>query len=258
MIATTEHLSDLALDRLMAGELDGTDQRIAMQAHLEGCTSCGNRHRQLARQAGEFARLSAARPSIARRMEEVRTGGRRASRARVWVAALVAAGAAAAAIVLMARPPGGSVILKGPGVKLDAFVLRAGGTAEELLPGARVAPGDRVRFAVSAPFDGFLGLVSADAAGNVMSYLPGGATALLRLPAGEDRPVDGSVELDATLGNERTFAFLCREPVDGGQLLERVRASLAAAGGDPKQISLAGVPADCVSATFLFEKVPRP
>ena len=262
MIATN-HLSDFAFDRLMTGELDGTDQQVALRTHIEGCPVCTERQNDLARGAQAFAASSAARRPPSLRMSGAVAAGRSwwrpRARARVLVGAFITAGMAAAMVVLAARPGGDhDRHIKGGPLKLEAFVKRTDGAIESLLPGSRVVPGDALRFAVSAPFDGFFGLVSADAAGNVMSYLPGTAPTLLAVPAGDGQLVDGSIELDQVLGNERLVAFLCHRRLDISQLLSTVRSALASAAGDPKRMDLVASPAGCVSTTLWFEKVPRP
>jgi hypothetical protein len=263
MIATS-HPSDFAFDRLMTGEL-ADDQKGAMQAHIAGCPLCTERHGQLARGAEEFATLRAARPFVGERIRARAT--RRwpslfwSPRARTFAGAGVAVTAVAAALLLISSRPDADTdyrTTKGAALVLDVFVKRKGGDIESLLAGSRLAPGDLLRFRVQAATDGFFGLISADSAGNVMSYLPDDTRTLLPLKAAVPRLIDGGIELDGVLGHERLVAFLCRERLGTGHLVAAVRTALAAGGGDPLRMQMTAVPGGCTSTTLWFEKLPRP
>ena len=261
-MTASNHLSDLAFDRLMTGELEGTALKSTLQDHIVACAMCADRKDQLARSSEEFANLSAGRPGWA---ERIREGAARrgpaaflAARGRAFAGA-AAAIAAVAAVLLIANPPvADDRRSKGVPLQLEVFVKRRGGGVDSLLFGSRVASGDALRFRVSAATDGFLGLVSADGAGKVASYLPGDAQALLPVRAGSPVVLDDSIVLDDVLGHERLTAFLCRERLDSGRLLAAIRVALAASGGDPARMDVSRLPLPCASATIWFEKALRP
>ena len=48
--------SDLMLDRLLVGELDGTPEEAALREHLSECQRCADRHAELARNNEKVAR----------------------------------------------------------------------------------------------------------------------------------------------------------------------------------------------------------
>ena len=125
-----------------------------------------------------------------------------------------------------------------------------------MLPGATVAPGDRLRFRVGTARDGYVGIVSIDGAHGVTSYLPPAGP----LPAVKEGKslLDGAVELDGVLGGERLFAFLCAEPLDAATMVARVRAALESSARDPARLAFAPTRLPCTFTSFGFRKAPRP
>ena len=138
------------------------------------------------------------------------------------------------------------------GLGLAVFARLASGRVERLLPGARLLPGEVVRFEVTAERPGSLVLVGLDAARVVTPYVPRSGPALL-LPAGRAQVPEGSILLDEALGPERFVAVLCGTPLDVAQVVETARAALKAS--DPRRIERLDLP--CPQASFLIEKVRR-
>jgi len=235
-------LSDLALDRLLAGELARTGPE---GAHLTGCEACRGR---LAFLEAEHARL-ASDPCLAapaRRQVEQR---RRLVWARRVGAAALAIAASVLVVVLSPKPdrPGDPERTKGP-ASLGLFARGADGKVQRVEPGATLHPGDQIRFEVASS-GGHAAVLGADAAGTVSLYV-----APRQLAAGR-HVLDVAIELDSTLGPEQLVGFVCQKPQAGPELESQVRAALAAVQGDPRRLqpSLPG----CAVALFLVEKAAR-
>jgi Domain of unknown function (DUF4384) len=204
----TACLSALQLDRYAMGELTPAAAKETA-SHLAGCRRCG--------EAMDVLRAARAEPLPPLRMVPL-AARRRASR-------LVAAGigvAAAACVLLMIRPGGDR--LKGPGVALGMYVDH-GGEVRRAGPGETVAPGDALRFTVTAPQAVYVAVLSVDPAGRASVYYP---------RTGRAEPVQPGVEvalplgtrLDDTLGEERIVGVFCSSPVE----LEPLRAGLERGG----------------------------
>jgi hypothetical protein len=225
-------LSDLKLDRLLGGELDGSAERETALAHLATCPRCQQRRDEIAAQSPQLPD-EALFGKLAPPAEPPRA---RAPRRRAPLVAAISLLAAAAAVVLVARPRPHEPLrspadtrLKGGDFGFEILVRRKGdGRAAPVLPEEPVHPGDLIGFRVRSPSGGHLAIVSVDGAGGVSSYLPGPAGQMPRLPPGE-QAVDGAVRLDAVLGRETVFAVLCADAADAGRALGAVRAAVAAA-----------------------------
>lgn len=260
------HLSDLALDQLLTGEVDGTPVAEARRAHLARCAACAGRRREIEEDA---RRLLAARPTLgeapaargaAPAAASVRGGwrGLPPRRGRRLFAAVGGMAALAAALVIAVGLAGRDTRPKGPPLELALFVRHLDGRVEDLLPGGAAVPGEAVRVAVTARRAGYVGLASVDARGTVTSYTPG-EQRFLRIAAGERRVVEGSLVLDATLGPERLLAVLCPERLEVSRLLAAVRERAAAPAADPVAAGRDAVPPElglgCQQTSFSFLKV---
>jgi hypothetical protein len=226
-------LSDLVLDRVLAGE-------IPRPEHLAGCEACGARLSALESQRGELP----GQVWIA--------GEARKVKRRLVPAGLLAAAAAAAVVMVAVRPlePVPAERTKG-GLSLALYARGADGRVEELLPGARVRAGDAVRFSVSTLVEGHVAVVGADAAGGVAVH----AAPPAPLPAGKGQLLEGSLILDEAVGPERFVAVLCDGTPAAARIEAAARTALAAAGGDPR--GMGELVLDCRQASFLVEKVAR-
>jgi hypothetical protein len=234
-------LSDLHLDRLVAGELAPPEEQAA-RVHLGGCAGCAAR---LAAIEAERAAFQAAPPPL--RLTAVRqsrpapaTPAGRLRRARAFAPALTAALAAAAAVALVfiARPPSepprdertAGLPLEDPGTRSKGGGSRIGfyvarGDAVALgAPGEVVHANDRLQFTYSSADPAYFALLSIDGARKASIYFPAGAVAAPIQP-GEGVPLPSSVVLDATLGSETIYGLFCDAPVE----LEPLRAALESA-----------------------------
>jgi hypothetical protein len=257
--AADEHLSDLTIERWIAGELsdDGGGDEQAIGRHLSQCATCQARHRRRSDERSAFA----VRPDLVSLAEATRRRAAAAaprswSRARSRLAGgLVAAAAAGVSMVLVARGPAPSDVRTKGGLELELFVRHPDGIVAPMLPDASVAPGDRLRFRVGTAHDGYVGIVSIDGAHGVTSYVPPAGP----LPAVKEGRslLDGAVELDGVLGGERLFAFLCAAPLDAAMMVAGVRSALESSGGDPARLDSAPVRLPCAVTSFGFRKVPR-
>jgi hypothetical protein len=88
-------------------------------------------------------------------------------------------------------------------------------------PGETVAPGDALRFAVSAPAKAYVAVLSLDPKGHGSVYFPLGARAEAVGPGAEVALPLGT-RLDATVGEERIVGLFCSSPVE----LEPLRVQL--------------------------------
>jgi hypothetical protein len=247
-------LSDLKLERLELGELVG-DEGATARAHLESCAVCREASTALA-----AARAQAA-PAVELALERALVTPLRPRRRR-WVERVIVGAAALAA--------GGAVVvgalegfrvgredgrLKGSGFALGVWVKHPSGQIEHASQGARLSPGDEVEFIVSTVQPGYLGVVSMDASGKVMVFIPEGER-LAALGEGKLQQQPGGVLLDDTLGPERFVAVRCAEALPQSRLEAAARDALARAGGDVHAagaLSLEG----CIEDAFPIEKVAR-
>ncbi|HEY3358375.1 MAG TPA: hypothetical protein VGQ83_34320, partial [Polyangia bacterium] len=231
-------MSDLILDRLVAGELDGRPAA----AHLASCLTCRRRIEEL-RQAQRGAE-SAMRAAAARLVEERRR--RPGVRWRSLRVGLVGLAAAAAALLVIfgvpvhpGRRPAPIVAPSGERTKgavaLDLVVRRPDGRVELVLPGDTLAPGDAIRWRVSSDRPGFVAVVGLDQRGAVTPYYPRGA-ALAPVAPGRDQLLEGSIELDDAPGTERVQLVICPDARAVATVVAAGQAALARAGGNPRRV----------------------
>ncbi|HET7786144.1 MAG TPA: zf-HC2 domain-containing protein [Myxococcales bacterium] len=196
--------SALHLDRFLLGELDppAADE---VRAHLASCTRCS--------EAVQSMRAREPLPPL--RVVPLRPRSR-----RVRVVAAAAGLAAAASVLLLLRPPAPRERSKGPGFSLGMYVQH-GGEVRRAGPSETVAPGDAVRFTVTAPAGGYVAVLSLDPQGRGSIYYPAGPRAA-PVSAGSDLALPLGTRLDASVGEERIVGLFCASPVE----LEPLRASL--------------------------------
>src|SRR3989442_7013614 len=203
--------SALQFDQYLAGELDPPDAE-RFRAHVDDCARCTSALNEL--RSGAKERLPPLRvvPFPPR------------SRFPIRALAAVAGLAAAASLLLVVRSPG--TRLKGTGFTLGMYVEHQG-EVRRAGPGETVAPGDAVRFAVSAPVDVFVAVLSLDANGHGSIYFPAGGPAE-RVQAGNDVALPLGTRLDATAGEERILGLFFASPVE----LEPLRLQLEPRGSE--------------------------
>jgi hypothetical protein len=223
--------SDLALDRARAGEVDEAE-RARVQRHVDGCPRCAA-HWQATDQAAhalpprrigsESPRVSPGATALRRRPWPRRAPGRSAALAL----------AAAAAVWLVWARAGKGPASSGEGdlrskgsARLGLFV-KSGDRVRHGVDGEVVAPGDTLRFTVTATAERWVAVLSRDGGGTASLYVPGGSpgTPMIAVTAGHDVPLPGGLELDEILGREDLVGVFCDRPVPTGDLLRELRAS---------------------------------
>ncbi len=145
------------------------------------------------------------------------------ARSPFWRRLLLVTGplAIAAVALLMARPPSPSdptdVVRAKGGLVLTVYRAVEGG-AEVVHPGARLVPGDRLRFSVDVPRAGHLAVLGVDAARQVALLHPAGGEAAPRVEAARGVELPRAVSLDGTPGDEAIWAILCDAPFEPGSI----------------------------------------
>lgn len=241
--------SDLALDRLHAGELPSAESQ-RLTAHVQTCASCPARLAM--RQAG-FGAVPEVDPrpllsTIRRRLHESEAvpAGRRWLRQLGMFFAPMAAATAALAVLLVIRKgppehPGGSpptagapgtdVVRAKGGLGLHVYRHRGGpgndpssgpnnspnsgpaapdSSGQATLSGERFAPGDRLRFVVDLPTSGQVSIVGIEASGSLYVAWPSpGSPEPTLRPAGKGQELPGAVALDSSQGRETLYLVHC-------------------------------------------------
>ena len=235
--------SDLALDRLHAGELSAPEaQRLGQ--HVEGCAACGARMAE--RRAG-FDALDGVDPRAL--LGRIRTGldapiPRPAGWSRLvrWLTplALVAASALLVVRVLPGEAPLAGTRMKGSPA-LHVFRLQ-GDHAEEVLSGSAFAPGNRLRFVVDLPTEGYVKVLGVESSGTLYTAWPLDSGVQTRLDTGQGIELPGAVALDANTGRETLYLVHC--PLEAGP----PACTAGGAEGRPQ------CPKGCALTSFLMDK----
>lgn len=219
-------ISDLELDEWRAGEVEPARLQ-EIEHHVASCERCRRRKEMFEREAQAF--LASAPSWKPRAASESPDRKKRAARWAVGAGAAMTL-AAAAAVALLARPTTevGGTRLKG-GAHIGFFVKRG----SEVVRGGNdehVHPGDQLRFTVTTSQPSFVAILSLDARGVASVYYPAtGAPGPLSV--GNDVALDGSIELDDALGEERLYGLFCEQTID----VEAARAELARTRSKPVQ-----------------------
>ncbi len=226
------HLSDLGLERLLAGEVE----RELAEPHLATCPTCAARLAQLEaplplpqlRAGSRASRTPPARssppeplfslpapPAAGASPEAVEAGEGRSAGAggRWWLVGGLAAAAAALLVVLGGRsedPQGWRA--RGAGPTLEVYVARGEGAAR-LRDGDAVRPGDRLGFRLRDPEGGHVLVVGVDATGAVYPCWPPDGRSRPLPPSLQPTQLDAAVAVDATPGDERIVAIRCAAPI---------------------------------------------
>ncbi|HEX4449258.1 MAG TPA: DUF4384 domain-containing protein [Kofleriaceae bacterium] len=236
------HLSALTLDAMALGS-----ETPGAREHLAGCARC----------RGDFESAAALREHFSAQILP-RTQPRKARPS--WLVFAMPAFAVAVAVAVVALRPRPHVVAAPPpelAIKGDAtwqvFANRNGQTFT-VHDGARLEPGDRIRFAVIPDGAHYLLVASIDGAGTVSIYYPFGGSESAALPAGDRSLLPGSIVLDAAPGPERMFAIFSDEPVVADQVADQLRA-IGAGGADairePHALTIANARAQ---TSTVFEK----
>ena len=245
MSKTEAHPSDLAIARLLLGKASEQEARTAA-AHAAGCHRC-----RAELEAAQSARRRFAEQVFPRTLPEIERRSGPRPRWRLWLGTLVVAGAAAAILPFLVQPrlpledPAWQV--KGHGA-LKVFGRR-GDRVIAVEDGARLRPGDQIRFAVQPGDARFVLIGSVDGRGRASLYY---SSAAVGVDAGQVQLLPDSVVLDDAPGPERIFAVFSDRRVEDGEvevLLEKI------AGGGPEAIRRTQrLPLPFPQASLFFEK----
>ena len=247
------HVSMLAIDALAGGHLPPAEADAA-RAHIAGCARCRED-------------LAAAEAAVATFTREVfsRTVDRLAPTPwwrRLGVAPLLVPVLAAAALLFWLKRPAPSgehvddtfdLRIKGA-VTFKVFAKR-GETVTAVVDGARLAPGDAIRFVASARTDRFLIVGSIDGRNNATIYFPYGAAQSGPVSA-TPAELPGSIVLDDAPGPERIFALFSTQPLEAAAVTQALLA-VGARGADAIRSTTTLEIGAAHTATLLFEKGPR-
>jgi uncharacterized protein DUF4384/putative zinc finger protein len=213
-------VSDLQLDRRLAGELSPAEGQ-AIEHHLEVCPACHQRQAELDEVQLRFARDM---PGWASRRGEPVAASHPAPSARPhrnlqrWLAGASTLAAAAALALFMVGPwredPSAGEIAGGTRAKGRAaslgWVVRRGEHTFVGRPEQWLRAGDALRFTVSSPEPVYVAVLGLDARGRLSVYHPD-RERLTRVEAGEQYPLPGAIELDATPGQEVLYGIFCED-----------------------------------------------
>jgi len=214
------HVSELAIDRLVAGEMDPFDAAV-MREHAAECARCEAALTDALEVQRTFSAPLIAVPLPRRRI------------AAPVIAAMTALAAVVAVVV--AWPRGDSpdeVRTKGSAI-VGFFVahrdqVRRGAVHETVMPG------DRVSFTTSTTMPVWFAAIGDDAAGVRSVYV----TPRMVDP-GRERELPLAIELDDTLGDETVTGVFCQTPFDA------------------RSVDPTAPPPGCTVDRFTLVKVPR-
>jgi len=201
----SDHVSDLAIDRMLASEVIDADVR----AHLASCERCTGRLAELERERAAFA-IPLAKPAAA-------------TRRPAWLLAAGALAAAALVLVVVRRSddPSGTRT-KGsasPVLELHVVDQRSGGATSVPVTAATVLhPGDTIQATYASSSPGHGAVLSLDGAGAATVYVP-----VAPLAAGSGSFPAATI-LDDVLGTERLAIVWCPAPFAVEPLLAALKA----------------------------------
>jgi len=248
---STECVSNLELDEWQAHELSALNEQRVIQhvAHCERCRS--RRAAQLRDQAAFFA----AAPSFREHAERFVTDAAPGSRSRSEPAAKVGAShtaigvwgtaAALAALISLMLVPTTPRSTRAKGEPHLGFFVKRADAVSRGANGDTVYPNDLIRLVYTSDRSYYLAIFNVDARAATV-YFPGAAQAKQVL-AGNDMPLDFSVQLDEQLGSERVYAVFCSAAFP----VEPLRAALAATHELPQ------LPAGCHRDLMTLNKAAR-
>ncbi|MDQ3338409.1 MAG: zf-HC2 domain-containing protein [Myxococcota bacterium] len=187
------HVSELAADRLVAGEIPPADA-AAMRDHAATCVRC----RPLLDDALAVRRTFVPPPlNLPTPMRW---------RRRIAVASTVLA-AAVALLVLWPKPQ--PELVRTKGAAIAGYFVAHGSVVRRGKPLETVVPGDRIQLFTTTFARAWFAAYGDDAAGKRTIYI-----APREVEAGRERVLPLAIELDATLGDEIVTAIFCDAPFD--------------------------------------------
>jgi hypothetical protein len=232
-------ISNLTFDEWAAKEL-APEHVEQLQSHLAECDSCQSRYAGLEYERSSFLKEAPSWHAYRQRFTKHRAT-RRGARQLGWAAIAVAA-----LVMWFVVPHTQNLDVtrrKGGGPHLGFFIKR-GERVNRGASGDLLMAGDRLRFTYTSKYSTCFALLSRDSQ-TATIYYPS-TSQCAHIPAGNDVPLDFSVELDETPGNERIFALFCARPI----ALESLRVELAGSGR-------LGPVSDCQIDSVLLQKESR-
>ena len=242
-------LSDFLLDQWRLGTFEIAEDKARASTHLGNCAQCRARLGEIEAVVLPSLDFSGVSPASVPHLVASPTRWRWRT---VWLAPVVAA---AAAGVLLMPWHHSEERSKGGGWQLGVVAQSSSGKVSAVSQGAVLAPGDRLRFEVSAPTDGFVSVISLDARGAVTPFVPATGTATA-IRAGKRRLLDGAVQLDDSVGPERLVLLACPHALPVAEAVAAGRAALARAQGHVENVEGLGLP--CTQTSFWIQKEMRP
>jgi hypothetical protein len=208
-------LSQYAIDRLVAGELDAASTRQAV-SHIKDCSRCDALLEQTKAQKEEFSKSA---PPLVQRPRPDRAE-RPARRLLPWIIGGAPALAAALALLLLYFPTGSEEITS-KGAAYLTFIVEHQGRQRRGRPRETVYPGDKIQLFYSSNSAIHLGVFNRDERGDVTALFPQtGRTT--RLGGGEQVALPFSTELDDVLGTETFYGIFCSGPHRISSLIRRL------------------------------------
>ena len=197
-------------------ERHSVGEQVSGRAHIEGCSSCAAYVRQLQEASTAFAKQ---RPAelVLKQLE-----GRKARRPAVPRWLFAALGALVALVVVVPRliAPADGVRLKGGNV--EVYFKRGAADPARLLDGARVKPGDALRFRYRGEQPAHLAVIERDEKGAVTVFAPFRGSDSVE--AGPDEFLVDTVALDPTPGACKLFIVRAARRFDLAPLLKAISA----------------------------------
>lgn len=186
------HISELAIDRLVAGEMRAADA-AALRDHAAHCARCGALLDDALACQQQFVP-----PSLPVPLRRTRV---------VMIAATAMVAAAAAVFVAWPKPQADAVRLKGDAI--IGFYVAHGGSVRRGAARELVVPGDRIELATTTPKPAWFAAYGVDGRGMRTIYVTPRA-----IEAGRDVVMPFAIMLDDALGEEVITGIFCDAPFD--------------------------------------------
>lgn len=201
------HVSELSIDRLLAGELPA-DDADAMRSHAASCPRCNALFDDALVAQRAF---SEARPALELPLpfQDRAPRRRRIAPAIAAVTALAAGFALALAWPRTSAPLEEADQVRTKGAPIVGFYVAHGNSVRLGAIREQVMPHDRIQLFTSTSAPTWFAVIGDDAAGTRSVYV-----APRPLDPGRGQLLPLSIELDATLGDETITAVFCTEPFD--------------------------------------------
>lgn len=186
------HVSELTIDRLLAGELASADA-AAVRHHADGCPMCAA---QLGDALAEQRAFAAVRPPL------------RLPRRRAPVVITTAAALAATLAIVVSSPRSNDAV-RTKGTAVAGFFVAHGDRVRRGATRETVVPGDRIELFTTTVAPAWFAAISRDAAATRSVYVAPRAIA-----AGVERVLPVAIELDGVLGVETVTGVFCPTTFD--------------------------------------------